>query len=260
MKKQCAVYVATALIAVWSSAQAGYRPFVFNYDAYLMPKGNIELEQGVTYRGHTRDDRNFKNFEFTEEIEYGVADNIRLGLYVPTWSYERSTDRQSVQFDEVSAELILNLANPVTAPFGAALYFEAGGGQHTLGFESKLILHKDVGPWTAIYNLTVDTDVEGVGDVSQQNSVMGVLGHALGVSYGITPVWRLGAEALAESTYENWSGYDGTAAYVGPSVSYQGGEIFKSHSTWWFTLTPTVQLTHRAEPDYLARVLVGVSL
>jgi hypothetical protein len=62
-----------------------------------------------------------------------------------------------------------------------------------------------------------------------------------------------GAEGVVESAYEDWSHYEGTTVYVGPAFSYQRSDRF------WFTVTPTYQLTdNEDEPDFQVRLVASI--
>jgi hypothetical protein len=252
-----AVFFTVALAPL--AARAGYRPFTFNYDTYPMAKGSFEFEQWVTYKTHTDEEPGFTQIDFREEIEMGLADNFRLGLYLPKWRYDDNDAHRGTKFDTVAVEGILLLSNPATDPFGFGLYGEINVGEHELEFENKLLVQKDIGDWTLVYNFIVETEVEGIGQENAANEVEGVLGHTLGASYAVTPAWRVGAEFVVESVYENWNHYEGTTVYGGPNVSYAGGNIGNTNASWWATVTPVFQLTNKDdEPDYQVRMILGI--
>lgn len=250
---------AVVLLGMASPALAGYRPFTFTYDTYPMAKGELEFEQWFTYSGPKVDGESFNRFAFREEIEYGLTDNFRLAFYVPSWSYEKSKERSDVDFDNAGIEGILLLSNPTTDFLGVGLYGEVKFGEHELELEQKLLLHKDVGPWTFAYNLVVETELEGIFGAHEETEVEGVLGHTFGIAYSLSPSWRVGAEAIVESKFEDWSHYEGTTVYAGPVLSYQGSHVPGTDWTWWATVTPTVQLTnHHDEPDFQIRMILGI--
>ncbi len=252
--------IVVALFACALGAQAGYRPFTYTYDTYPMGQGNWELEQWVTFKHHTREDSGYARWDFREEIEYAVTENFQLALYLPKWRIEDSRERNGAQFDQVSLEGVYLLSNPVTDALGVGLYGEVGVGERgTVEGEVKLLLHKDVGPLTLAYNLIAETEVENVGR-SGDHDVEGVLGHALGLSVALTGGWRLGGEAVVETVLADWRRYEHTTAYAGPAISYHGGNVGRSQASWWFSVTPTFQLTSRDdEPDYVTRLIAGLS-
>ncbi len=269
---RAAVVAAVALaLSLAHTAAADPRPFTFVYDTYPEGKGNFEYEQYVTWSGHTSEDSDFNHVEFRHEFEMGVTDNFDLSFYVPTWFYEHDGSGGRTRFDTVGVEGIVYLSNPVTDAVGLGLYQEIDVGEHELEFETKLLVHKDVGNWTFAYNLILETELEGVFRSSSSSDggaggggadgaepkggseTEGVLGHSFGASYNVgAGGWRVGAEAQIESVYANWSRYEDTTVYAGPVISWSNGKNF------YVTVTPAFQLTDVAdEGDFKLRMIAG---
>lgn len=248
--------VSLALFALGASADP--RPWTFVYDTYSEGKGNWEFEQWVTWQTHKQEEKGFDRFQFREEIEVGITDYFDLAVYVPTWNYEDSRERKGTKFDSVGVEAIVYLSKPTDA-IGVALYGEVNVGEsgREFEFEQKLLLHKDIDRWSVAYNLILETEIEREGG---ENHVEGVLGHALGVSYSVDKNWRVGGELVIESVYEDWSRYEKTEVYAGPSVLYVGNGIpGTKRSNWWVTVTPTFQLSdHDDEADFVVRMIAGI--
>jgi len=242
--------VAFTFFAAFASADP--RPFTFTYDTYPEGKGNVEFEQWLTWENGKPSEHGANAFRLREEFEFGLADNFDLSVYVANWRYEDARDFTGTRYESSGVEGILYLSNPVTDPVGVALYGEVDIGEHDADFEGKLLLHKDIGPWTLAYNFILETEIEGIFSNKEENEVDGVLGHALGVSYSLTPKLRVGAEVTVESLYGNWSKYEGTTVYAGPTVAY----TFNDHA--WIAVTPAFQLTNTEdEPKFQGRVIFG---
>lgn len=241
------------LVMLFSAvASADPRPFTFSNDTYPMGKGDWEYEQWVTYRTHKEDESDYQRLDFRHEIEFGITDSFDLAFYLPTWRYEDSEDMSGTQLGSVDIETIVYLSNPIEDFLGIGLYGEVKVGEESLGFENKLLVQKDIGNWVLLYNLVLETGIEGVfGD--GENEVEGELKHTLGASYAVTDGWFLGAETVVESVYADWSEYEGTTVYAGPAVSFQRNKNF------WFTLTPTYQLTdNEGEADFNVRLIAAL--
>jgi hypothetical protein len=244
------------MIGFASIAQADPRPFTFVSDTYPIGKGNAEFEQYVTYRGQKADEKGYTRFDFAHEIEYGVAENFDVSVYLAKWRYEDTDAHTGTQFDSFAVEGILYLSSPFTDPVGIGIYNELNIGEGSMELEHKLLVQKDINDWTFAYNLVAETEIEGIFDEGPAE-VSGTLENAFGVSYTVGKVWHVGGEAVVASGFDNWNDYTHTTVYAGPVVSYQGGEIGKMG--WWVTVTPTIQLTQEdSEPDYKVRLIAGL--
>ena len=254
MKSIYRAFAAFAGLVVSSTvAMADPRPFTFSNDTYAVGKGQWEFEQHVRYLHHTGDEPGFDRYVFREEFEFGVADNFDLAFYLPTFSYTDSQEREGLRFDSVDVEAVVYLSNPVTDVLGLGLYNEVKVGDESLGYEFKFLVQKDVGNWTFLYNLVLETEIEGIfSDAEEENEVEGELAHTFGVAYAIPDSpFVVGAEVAVESLYADWSHYEGTNVYVGPSLSYQG-------DPFWVTVTPAFEVTgNDEEPLFQLRAIAG---
>lgn len=242
------------LVVFATFASADPRPFTFSNDAYPMGKGEFEFEQHVTWKHHKDDDAGFNRIDFREEFEFGIADNFDLAVYLPTWRYEDSKGDDGVTFQSIDVEGIVYFTNPVEDFVGLGLYNEVKVGDESLGFETKLLVQKDIGNWIFLYNLVLETGIEGVFNAGkEENEIEGELKHTFGVSYALGGGILVGGEAIVESVYEDWSRYDGTHVYAGPNVSFQ------NLGNFWITITPTFLLTQddAGEPDVQLRMIAG---
>jgi len=240
------------LLLLTTLVSADPRPFTFTYDAYPIGKGAAEYEQSVTFNAHKGSEHGFNQFEFLHELEYGISDNLDLGLYFLRWKYEDSSENSGIQYDGGAVEFIYTILNPAKDHWGLALYAEFAVAENELEFEQKVIVQKDIGKWIFAYNLILETEIAGVFDSNKENEVEGVIGHAFGVTKAVAREWFVGGELLVESKFLDWSNYENTTAYLGPTISYQGG------NHWWATVTPAYQITSEdEEPDWKIRLIAG---
>src|SRR6266446_4355941 len=128
--------VAFALLTV-NLAWADPRLFTFTDDAYPIGKGGVEYEQWVTFNADKAAEHGFRQFQFLHEVEYGVADNLDLGLYFLRWNYEDSRQRSGTKYDGGALELIYTVLNPAKNGWGLALYGEIAVAENELEFEQK---------------------------------------------------------------------------------------------------------------------------
>ena len=234
--------------AAGPSALAGERPFTFVYEATTMPAGHAEYEQWITFKTHKDADPDFDRIDFRHELEFGVTDRLQVALYLSDWRYQ---DGDSVgtgaEWRDAAVEIIYNLTDPVTEPFGLALYGELKLGDELVEIEGKLIVQKNIGKWVFAWNGTIEAEWEGP-DLAEDK---GKFEQTFGGSYQFSPKFLGGFELLHEIEYEDWSDWGEPVLYLGPNFSYPAGQ-------WWTTITALTQVTDvDAEPDFQLRLIFG---
>ncbi len=239
------------LVIAMASASAGAseRRFTYIYEADTQPVGEIEYEQWVTWKTDKDSDSKFDRIEFRHEIEFGLTDNLQIGIYLSDWRYQdgRSVSDDGTEWRNAAVELIYNVADPVTDPFGLALYGEVKLGDELLELEAKLIVQKNIGKWVLAWNGTIEAEWEG----SRYDEDKAELAQTFGASYQISPALLIGAEVLHEIEYDDWSQWGDHVVYAGPNVSVRT-------ESWWLTITPLVQLTDvNSEPNFQVRAILG---
>jgi hypothetical protein len=243
--------LAGALLASTSAprALANEKPFAFVYEASVQPEGEAEYEQWVTWKSHKDSDHSYSRFEFKHEFEFGITDNLQLGIYAAGWSFEDSNERNNhTRFDYAAAEAIYQLINPYTEDFGLALSGEFKGGPELFELENTVILQKNIDNLVLAYNATVEFEWEGDG-YSKHNMK---LEQSAGVSYQVLPELLLGAELVHDVEYESYARWSPHTVYVGPNVSYRA-------KGWWVTAAQLFQVTNtHEEANFQTRLVVGV--
>ena len=228
---------------------AGERRFTFSYEATTSPKGLWEYEQWVTWQASKGSDAKFDRLDFRHEFEVGLTDQLQLGIYVADWRYQdgRSVENDRVEYRDTAFELIYNLTNPVSDPVGLALYGEVKIGDELFELEGKFIVQKDLGPWTLVYNATLEAEWEG--DHYEEDK--GAFVQTFGVSYQVRPQFLIGGELLHEVEFDDWEEAEDHLVYIGPNASYRA-------SKWWVTVTPLFQVTDEdSAADFVTRLLLG---
>jgi hypothetical protein len=252
LKRMKSLVAAAIALLGTTLACADPRPFTFTYDAYPIGKGGVEYEQWVTFNTHKASEHGFGEWEILHELEYGLADDLDVEFYFLRWKYEDSNEETGTKYDGGAVEFIYTILNPAKDHWGLAVYAEFAAAENELEFEQKLIVQKDVGKWIFAYNLILETEIQGVFDSQKENEVEGVLGHAFGITTAVGRQWFVGGELSVESVFSDWSNYENTTAYLGPTISYQGGKH------WWATITPAYQITGEYdEPDWKIRLITG---
>jgi hypothetical protein len=245
-----AAAVAAGSVAA-ATARADERRFTYVYEATTLPKGDVELEQWLTWKTHKEEDHGFDRLEFRHEIELGLTDRLQASLYVADWHYAdgSSVEDDGVDYDDTAVELKYNFTDPVLDPIGLAAYGELKLGDELLELEGKFIAQKNAGPWAFAYNLSLEAEWEEHGYRERE----GEISQSFGASYEVSPRFLIGAEALHEVPLPDWHTGGDQTFYLGPNASYRA-------ERWWLTGTALVQATDvEDEPDFQMRFLFGVS-
>src|SRR5262245_5947617 len=78
----CAAVLAGTGVIHPDFARADERFFTYSYEASsVLPKGGVEFEQWVTYRGG-KEDGVFAAWDLREELEFGITDRYTTSLYL----------------------------------------------------------------------------------------------------------------------------------------------------------------------------------
>lgn len=233
------------------AAEAGARRFTFIYETTTAAPGTFEIENWITWRTDKDEDHDFQRLDFRHEIEFGLTERLQAAIYVADWtnSSGRSVENDGTVYTGSAIELIYNLTNPETRPFGSALYGELKIGDELLALESKILLQKNFGRFVFAYNGTLEAEWEGE-DLDERT---GEFQQTLGASYQVKPQFLVGAEFLHEIAFPDWSEAEDSVVYAGPNLSVRLGN-------WWATTTALAQLTGVGdEPNFQVRTIVGYS-
>lgn len=235
--------VALATVAS-SSTKAAERRFTYSYETTTMPKGTWEFEQWATWKNYSNRDR----FEFRHELEYGLRDDLQLGLYLSDWRLTNPDEGETeVEWRTAGAELIYSMTDPTKDIIGSALYGEVLIGPEKFALEGKLLLQKNFGPLALVYNFVLEAEWEG----EDYEETVGVIENTAGVSYQISPNFLIGAEAVHEVELAEWEDAGDNVVSVGPNISFRKGSFFT-------TVTGLFQVTGvDGEPEQQVRVLAG---
>lgn len=220
--------------------EAAERRYVYSYEAQSYVPGSIEVENWITWRDGDEADR----LDFRHEIEWGVSERLQLGFYLVDW---RHTEGEGAEYHDTAIEAIYNLTNPNTDFIGSSLYGEVKFAHEYLELEGKLILQKNWGPLSLVYNATLESEWEDDG----LDSRTGELAHSVGLSYMMSPKFAVGTEMLTEVEFEDWSDAGPHAVYLGPNASFRT----ERH---WLTAAALWEVSGTEEPDFQLRAIWGI--
>ena len=226
------------------STYAAERRFTYSYETTTTPKGVWEFEQWFTWKGYDDKDR----FEFRHELEYGITDDLQMGLYLSDWRLTDPDEGETeVEWRTAGAELIYSMTDPTKDLIGSALYGEFLIGPEKFAMEGKLLLQKNFGPLTLVYNFVLEAEWEG----ENYDEEVGVIENTAGLSYQVSPSFLIGAEAVHEVEFEGWQDAGEHVVSVGPNFSFRKGSFFA-------TVTGLFQVTDvDGEPENQVRLLAG---
>jgi hypothetical protein len=238
-----------------SGVEAGERRFTYVYEATTAPKGEIEIENWVTWKTTPEGGARGNEIDFRHEIEFGVTDHLQLGIYMVDWkvldSVAGGEEGAQAIYQDTAIEVIYNLTNPVTDIIGSAIYGEVKLGDQKFELEGKLILQKNFGPLVIAYNATLEAEWEGerFGYFSERK---GVFEQTLGASWQFTPNFLLGGEFLHEIEFDEWGESENNGiVYIGPNASFR-------YDRFYVTTTALIQATAvSGEPDFQLRAIFG---
>jgi len=236
------------LLAGLCLAPANERRFTYAYESTTPPKGLIEVEQWFTFKDY--DDQ--QRYEFRTEVEYSFTDRFQLAFYLSDWRYtDAETGKDKAEWRTAGIEGVYSLTDPNKDWIGSAIYGEALLGPEKFALEGKLLLQKNFGPLALVYNFILEAEWEGE-SLRNLDERVGVIENVLGASYQVSPAFFIGAEAVHEVEFEDWSTAGDHVFHAGPNVSYRNKAFFA-------TATALFQLGDVAgEPDTQVRLILGI--
>ncbi len=252
LRRSLSASLATLLLFVVVSvpASATERHFTYTYEVTTAEKGELELENWVTWQFHRGrgGEPNTNEFAFRHEFEYGITDRLQASLYFADWhtnNHPGGGDR--VHYDDAALEVIYQLSDPVTNFLGSAVYSEIRGGPEFCELEDKILLQKNIGKWIATYNGTLEARWSG----EHLNEREGEFAQTLAASYEINPHVSVGVEMLHEIDIPSWDKTERSVLWAGPNASVRSGH-------WYLTVTALARVSHNSdEPKVQTRLITG---
>ncbi len=214
-------------------AEATDRPFTYTYGSDVLFPGLFELEPWTTFRAG-RDDF-YIQLDHRLEFEFGLTRQLQTAWYLNFSAVNQDVDNQRVsefKWTGVSWEWKYKLLDSLADPVGLGLYFEPAVGPADASLELKLILDKRIGDFYAAFNAVAEQDWSFARRGPQREFDLEL---DLGLTYFILPRLAAGIEAVNHNDFPAGSGWEHSALFLGPVVSYQAGK-------WWATLTVLPQL------------------
>src|SRR3954469_6201577 len=185
--RKAAVLAALMVCAGAATARAEERKFTYSYEAKTLPKGSWEFEQWATLETGKKEG-SWDRLNLREEIEYGITDRLTTAIYLNS-RYQANSgvpgfdDEHHFGFESMSSEWKYKLSDPSADVVGSLLYGELSFSNHEYEIEAKLVLSKNVGPFTFAYNFIYEAEVEEEADESPAWRWEHLISNTLGASY-----------------------------------------------------------------------------
>jgi len=222
--------------------------FAYNYPTSVLPRGEHQYEQWVTWKTDKEADPEYQRLEFRQEFEHGISDRIQFGFYLATWRYTRTSEGSTTAVHDSGVELIYNISDPKNSTLGSALYGEVKFDSRLIVFEGKLLLEKYVGPWLFAYNGVLEQEWEGDDYADSKGEIKNIFSVSARLSSRIA----LGAEYLWEIETEDWNHFTKAVSYLGPNVAL-------ASPGWWIAVTSLFKVSdQRDEPGFQVRAKLGI--
>ncbi len=220
------------------SAHASQRRFAYTYESGVLNRGQVELEPWTTFRIGKED--YYSRIDQRVEFEVGLSHRLQTSFYLNMSAVTAQQDSSlgtEFEWGGFSNEWKLKLKDPVADAFGLALYFEWGASTKEVEFEAKVIADKRAGNWLYAFNASVEPEfefeLEHGDDVEAENEM--TFEFNLASAYFLSPSTSLGVEVRNHNLYFSEGGFQHSALFAGPVVSY-------ASETWWATLTVLPQI------------------
>ena len=229
------ILAALTIIAIYTSAYADRRNYVWTYQYITMPKGVTEMEFYQTTKFRDTD-----LWEYWVEIEQGLTERWDFSVY----QIFKQSERGALSWDAVKFRTRYRFGEEGMYLLDPLLYLEYKrkiDSQKQNKFEGKLILAKTV----SRFNLAINPVYEFYFAPDSKHEV----GLDVGMSWEFHPAFILGVESTSRIEFEETTS---VGSYLGPTLSFASGQ-------WWYSIGAVLGLT--ADSDVArVRFLMGVAL
>jgi hypothetical protein len=194
----------------WASSGPGFadrRSYVWTYEYMTMPKGMWELETYVTTEVPDMHKSNINTVKPQIELEYGITDRWDVAMY-QMWEFKNNRNKKDVsEYKGFKLRTRYKIGERGKFFVDPLLYFEYirdDDFSKPNVAEAKLVLAKDIGDLNISYNQIMKRDLEREGKTDHE--------YASGVSYALTPRFRVGIESKGNYSKGKYA--------LGPTIAY----------------------------------------
>jgi hypothetical protein len=225
--------VGLGLLVLAAAAAGSERRFTYTYESAVLNPETRELEPWSTFRIGATDP--LIRLDQRIEFEVGVLPGLQTAWYLNFTGQTSGTGAafaESFAFEGISWEWKYKLMDPVADPVGLALYLELSGGPAAQEVEGKVILDKRFGPVHAAFNLVAEHEWEIAADEVEREWEIDV---DLAGAWVFESGFAAGLELRAHTGIPAADGWESTAIYAGPALSY-------ASKSWWAAVSLMPQL------------------
>ncbi len=218
------------------NALADRRSYVWTYEYQTMPKGMAEIEFYLTEEQKNIDKARPNVWKPQVELEYGVTDHFDVSMYQ---QFEQSnTDKSSdFKYEGFKIRTRYRVSERSKLPVDVLLYLEyirPGDFKEPNELEEKLVLAKDIGNFNISYNQIFAQELKLGGKAEYE--------YATGISYEITPTFKIGVESKGNYTDRKY--------YIGPTIAW-------ASSKFWVSAGVVGGINKRSD-DLQIRMIIGI--
>lgn len=270
MLRRSLVAIAVVFALGIRNAAANPRPLPYTYPSEMLQQGGFEIEQSVDFTpvpapSETGAPTTLLQGTLITELEYGLLDNLELGLYFQfsdNAAYSTGTPEVPVQFDGIKQRLRWGLARPGEWPIDVELYGEVAEFQNELELEGKVILQRRFGHVRLMLNLWAEREFYFIGN---QEWVLNPTG---GVAWEVKPWINLGIEYWMHAELGATQAVAGITPFNQAAHSYIGPAIMMQFHHLWWSVAPYVRLDNigRAAQEgdqygeFWIRTVIGIDM
>jgi hypothetical protein len=226
-----------------ATARATPHDLPFSYPYATNPAGELEVEQytdltPVPVYNSNGNPTTAPAATLVTEIEYGLTDNLELGLYFQLsdnpgqWLTGSPTQPEApLGFDGVKQRIRYRIGHAGQLPVDTSLYLEIAELQNEIEIEGKINLEKNFGRWKFLVNLWAEREFYTTGIQEW------VLNPTAGFSFQLVPSFHLGLEYWMHaelggpaSTYNTEPHH-----YLGPAALFQS-------THFWVSVAPYLRI------------------
>ncbi len=241
MKKYLlSIFCLVLMFGITTSSYADRRSYVWTYEYQTMPKGRWELEYYFTSIVPKFEKSNVNTLKPQIELEYGITSHWDVAMYQMYKINNKGSETDS-KYDGFKIRTRYRFGEKkqfIVDPLIYLEYIRDPNFHKPNVIEGKLVLAKDIGDLNISYNQIFERNLENRGKIESE--------YAVGISYSVMPVLRLGVESKGS--------YSERETTIGPTMSWSGSllrkKLFVSLGAAWGV--------NRRTDDFQARMITGM--